>query len=116
MFIPATVLVPEYVATTWCQTPMVTGGVSTVAATPGPLGRLSAKTGFVAPPNCSSAQPRPAGVLFPISVPPVFDPILNQPETENESVRSKLKLLGLARLAQVSPSKFTLPSISPGCC
>ena len=65
-------------------------------------------------------QQRPARTRqlgnFDNNVPAEFDAILNQPESENESVRSKLKLAGLARPAQVLPSKFTLPSISPGCC
>src|ERR1700691_5467229 len=98
---------------------MLTGGVSARA----PVAQLvpnrpSAICGLEAPWYCISPQPAlagPSGNLVS-SAPMVLEPILYQPESENESVRSKLKAEELARLAQVSPSKLMLPSISPGCC
>src|ERR1700722_17234157 len=117
MFIPATELVPEYVATTWWQPPTVTPGVCASAKVLSPVpNRPSAKLGLAAPAVCKSAHPEPPCRNFASIVPEEFDVTLNQPDSENESVRSKLKLAGLARLAHVFPSKFTLPPISPGCC
>src|SRR5271170_476921 len=117
MFIPATVLVPEYVATTWCHTPVVTAGVSANAKVLSPLlNRPRFSTGPDEPGSCISAQPAFPPRNFDSSVPAEFDMILNQPDMENESVRSKLKLAGLAGLAHVFPAKLMLPPISPGCC
>jgi hypothetical protein len=63
-----------------------------------------ANCGDDVPASCANAQPALVGSgYFDISAPMVLEPILNQPETENESVRSKLKVDELARLAYESP-------------
>src|SRR5580700_6440181 len=97
---------------------MLTCGVSTRVPVEALVpNRPRAICGDEAPLNCTSVQPAfEAAGNFDSSVPAVFDPILNQPESENESVRSKLNADELARLAHVVPSKLMLPSISPGCC
>src|ERR1700688_4078401 len=97
---------------------MLTGGVSPHAQLFALLPKSHSPTvGLLAPGCCKNTQPAlGAAGNFDNSVPAAFDANLNQPQSENESVRSKLKLAGLAILAQVFPSKSTLPSISPGCC
>src|SRR5271154_3450790 len=117
MFIPATVLVPEYVATTWCHTPVVTAGVSANAKVLSPLlNRPRFSTGPAEPGSCISAQPAFPPTNFDSSVPAEFDMILNQPDMENTSVHTNLILSEWAGLASLFPANLILLPISPGCC